>query len=309
MQAQDRKFIKKYKEKKFGIEQPVPQAAPQKAPQAAPKEAPQKAPQAAPKEAPQKAPQAAPKEAPQEAPQEAPKEVVKKDVQAAPKEAPQEVFQEVVQAAPQAAPKEVVKKDVQEVFQGVCKSLNSVSKTEDKTKENALRIIKNSLEQIQFALLLLEESVVPQEQPVEPASNVKQQIEPTVIVPQKVAATHTDYISDVEEEKEVIFPKKIQEEEFKIVMPKKSKAKKDEFPSLGSSFTPIKKTGFWGSGNSVEIAKSIAHIPSPKPIRVSSPSLTKKSAMVAKDGENDYSSDDDLSEYSIQKSKNDDYWE
>ena len=298
MQAQDRKFIKKYKEKQFGIEQPV---VPQEVPQSAPKEAPQKAPKEAPQKAPKEAPQAAPKEAPQKVPQEVVKEAPKEVVKEAPKEAPKEVVQ--------AAAQEVVKKDVQEVFQGVCKSLNSVSKTEDKTKQNALRIIKNSLEQIQFALLLLEESVVPQEQQVEPASNVEQPVEPAVIVPQNVAATHTDYISDVEEEKEVNFPKKIQEEEFKIVMPKKSKAKKDEFPSLGSSFTPIKKTGFWGSGNSVEIAKSIAHIPSPKPIRVSSPSLTKKSAMVARGDENDYSSDELCSEYSTQKSKDDDYWE
>jgi hypothetical protein len=100
-------------------------------------------------------------------------------------------------------------------------------------------------------------------------------------------------------------------------MPKKSKNKKltiektknDEFPSLVSSFTPIKKTGIWDNGNSVVIAKSIAHIPSPKPIRVSPPSLTKKSTIVAKGGEDDYSSDDVSSDYSIQKSRKDDYWE
>jgi len=72
-------------------------------------------------------------------------------------------------------------------------------------------------------------------------------------------------------------------EEFTVVMPKKSKNKtatmvvveepKDEFPSLVSSFSPVQKTGFWNSGkNSLEIAKSIASIPSPPPTK--SPTLT-----------------------------------
>jgi hypothetical protein len=79
-------------------------------------------------------------------------------------------------------------------------------------------------------------------------------------------------------------------EEFKVVMPKKSKnktssivvpngsnievEKTDDFPVLGGSFSPVQKTGFWNSGkNSLEIAKSIASIPSPPPTR--SPTLTK----------------------------------
>jgi len=84
--------------------------------------------------------------------------------------------------------------------------------------------------------------------------------------------------------------KKEANEEFKVVMPKKSKnktssivvpngsnievEKKDDFPVLGGSFSPVQKTGFWNSGkNSLEIAKSIASIPSPPPTR--SPTLTK----------------------------------
>ena len=52
------------------------------------------------------------------------------------------------------------------------------------------------------------------------------------------------------------------------------KEKKDDFPSLGSSFTPIKKekTGFWREEKkSLEIAKAIAHIPSPTPTSSPSP--------------------------------------
>ena len=84
--------------------------------------------------------------------------------------------------------------------------------------------------------------------------------------------------------------KKEAKEEFKVVMPKKSKnktssivvpngsnievEKPDDFPVLGGSFSPVQKTGFWNSGkNSLEIAKSIASIPSPPPTR--SPTLTK----------------------------------
>jgi hypothetical protein len=363
MQDRDYDFIKRYKEKQFGIAQSVPQKAPQEAPQKAIQEAPQEVAKKKFKDVVQEAPQKAPQEAPQEATQEAPQEATQKDVQ----KAPQEATQKDVQKAPQ----EATQKDVQEVFQEVCQSLSSVSKTEDNTKQNALRIIKNALEQIQIALLLLEEtdekkcsvlsvvleeqnadssafvveesvvpqeqsiesasnleeSVVPQEQSIEPASNVKKTV---VMVPQKVETIHADHISDVEADEEdnfpkkiqeEEFPKKIQEEEFKIIMPKKSKnktpaaidkPKKDDFPSLGSSFTPVKKTGFWGSGKDcIEIAKSIAHIPSPKPIRVSSPSLTKKSRSVERGGEN-YSSDDELSsEFHIQKSKDkdDDFWQ
>jgi hypothetical protein len=57
------------------------------------------------------------------------------------------------------------------------------------------------------------------------------------------------------------------------------KLKKDEFPSLSSSFAPIKKNGIWGGGegkkSSLEIAKEIAHIPSPTPASSPSPNLQK----------------------------------
>jgi hypothetical protein len=124
---------------------------------------------------------------------------------------------------------------------------------------------------------------------------------------------------------------KDEDEEFQVVMPKKSKTKaatiivapvativvekKDDFPSLGSSFSPVQispvqKTGFWSSGkNSLEIAKSIAQIPSPPPIR--SPTLVKpiktRAGSRGPVDEDDYSDD----EFKYRKNGNDDdeYWQ
>jgi hypothetical protein len=115
------------------------------------------------------------------------------------------------------------------------------------------------------------------------------------------------------------------DEEFKVVLPKKSKIKgaamisapipvfveeKNDFPSLGSSFSPVQKTGFWSSGkSSLEIAKSVAQIPSPPPIR--SPSLlkTNKASGGSRgpiDEEDDFSDD----EFMFQKNRgDDDYWQ
>ena len=149
-------------------------------------------------------------------------------------------------------------------------------------------------------------------------------------------------VPDVEEEiiqtlhQETKPVKQIIEEEFKIVLPKKSKnkkasntmiipafekEKKDEFPSLGSSFSPIKKekTGFWREGKkSLEIAKAIAHIPSPSPTSSPSPYLKKLSRNVSGAGgaggaggcpdEENYSDND---EYQIRKRGDEDeeYWQ
>jgi len=116
------------------------------------------------------------------------------------------------------------------------------------------------------------------------------------------------------------------DEEFKVVLPKKSKFKgaamitapsavfveeKNDFPSLGSSFSPVQKTGFWSSGkSSLEIAKSVAQIPSPPPIR--SPSLlkTNKASGGSRgpiDEEDDFIDD----EFMFQKNRgdDDDYWQ
>ena len=142
-------------------------------------------------------------------------------------------------------------------------------------------------------------------------------------------------MSDVEEEiiqtlhQETKPVKQIIEEEFKIVLPKKSKnkkasntmiipafekEKKDEFPSLGSSFTPIKKekTGFWREGKkSLEIAKAIAHIPSPSPTSSPSPYLKKSSRndREAREACDSHFSDND--EYQIRKRGDEDeeYWQ
>ena len=125
--------------------------------------------------------------------------------------------------------------------------------------------------------------------------------------------------------------KKEASEEFKVVMPKKSKNKNasivvpngsnievekpDDFPVLGGSFSPVQKTGFWNSGkNSLEIAKSIASIPSPPPTR--SPTLPRqtKSRCDSRGSikeENDYGYEDGF-EDGYKYSKNggeDDYWQ
>ena len=253
------------------------------------------------------------------------------DEKEAPKEEPKQVHQEFS------------KESIQEVTKEIHKNLDSFAKSEDQKQKNALELIKDALDQINFALHLLqgikkppayllldpvptekvehsslpiveESEVVDLEEINDPIKVKKLEKIEEIIVPEKESEVFNppnpaepdliDHISDVEEE-ELITPSKIEEEEeFKIVMPKKSKnkkpsvnifpikekTKKDEFPSLGCSFTPIKKTGFWEgeTKKSLEIAKSIAHIPSPPPISSPSPTL-KKSIRMAKGGltEND----------------------
>ena len=115
---------------------------------------------------------------------------------------------------------------------------------------------------------------------------------------------------------------------FKIVLPKKSKYKNasnpdasfsilvnkdDEFPSLGSSFSPIQKAGFWAREKSLDIAKAIAKIPSPPPTR--SPQLKNSSKIVRERVSCAISEDEDYSdeEFNIRKSENggnaEDYWQ
>jgi hypothetical protein len=212
-------------------------------------------------------------------------------------EVPQEVRQEVRQEEAS-----LVKKDL-------------IDPSEQQT--NALELIKSALEQINFALQLLEGIKKPPSYLLEKVAEISEKVEN---IPKNNAATDavttdavatdavatdavatdavtTDHVSDVEEEviqvlhQEAKPVRQIIEEEFKIVLPKKSKnkkasntmiisasalekEKKDDFPSLGSSFTPIKKekTGFWREGKkSLEIAKAIAHIPSPTPTSSPSP--------------------------------------
>ena len=112
-------------------------------------------------------------------------------------------------------------------------------------------------------------------------------------------------------------------QEFQVVLPKKSKNKsaivppipaviieqKDEFPSLGSSSSPVPKTGFWSSGkSSLEIAKTVAQKPSPPPIR--SPTLLRimkaGSGSIAQmhDEEEDDNDDDEFRHRKV-----DDYWQ
>jgi hypothetical protein len=139
-------------------------------------------------------------------------------------------------------------------------------------KTIALKLIKGALEQINFALQLLEGIEKPVSYLLEKVSEISEKVEnisatdaatdAATDVKTKDDAIGKDHVSDVEEEiihtlhQEEKPVRKIIEEEFKIVLPKKSKNKKmasnimnipalekdksEEFPSLGSSFTPIK---------------------------------------------------------------------
>jgi archaellum component FlaC len=319
MQKSDQEFIEKYKQKQFEMRHPVPQKVTKEA--------------------------AAPVAAVQEVIQEA-------DAPVAVQEA----------AVPVAAVQKVVQKDEKENIQ---KDINDALQlaNELNSDANPLEIIKSALQQINYALRLLEREtkkvhiVVEQSEPevhnvvekseqevhnvvekseqevhivVEKSEqevhNVVEQSEPEAPiqpppVPASAELVSIDHISDVDVDEE-------KEEEFKIVMPKKSKtkkvatatllpvqekAKKDEFPSLGSSFAPV-KTGFWSgtAKKSLEIAKAIAHIPSPPPI-----SSLKKSIGMVRSGpsKNDHSEEeysDTTDEYHIQKrygEEDDDNWE
>jgi hypothetical protein len=109
-------------------------------------------------------------------------------------------------------------------------------------------------------------------------------------------------------------------EDFQVVLPKKSKnksadapiaEKKDDFPSLGSSSSPVQKKGFWSSGkSSLEIAKTVAQKPSPPPIR-SSALLRIISAGSGSIGPIDDEEEDDYDdEFSFRKvGDENDYWQ
>jgi hypothetical protein len=122
----------------------------------------------------------------------------------------------------------------------------------------------------------------------------------------------------------------IKQDDFQVVMPKKSKNKnapivvatnveaKEQFPSLGSSFSPVPKTGFWNSGkSSLEIAKSVAQIPSPPPTRSPSFINSNKSmrASAGSRGTIDGESDNSDEEFKLRKhggsdeKDGDDYWQ
>lgn len=286
MQKSDREFIEKYKQKQFEMRNPVPQ---------------------------------------------------KVTKEAAASVAVQEVAKEA--AAPVAVPVVAIQKDEKENIQ---KDINDALQlaNELNADANPLEIIKSALQQIKYALHLLEREtkkvhiVVKQSEPEvhivvkqsEPeVQNVVEQSEQEApiqpLVPASAELVSIDHISDVDVDEE-------KEEKFKIVMPKKSKTKKvtvatllpvqektkkDEFPSLGSSFAPV-KTGFWSGTvkKSLEIAKSIAHIPSPPPI-----SSLKKSIGIVRSGpsKNDCSEEeysDTTDECHIQKryvEADDDNWQ
>ena len=283
MQSSDREFIEKYKQKQFQMRHPVPEVVVQKVAKEVAKEV-----------APLVAKEAAPEVAPEAAP---------------------EVAKEVAPVAVQEVAQVAVQKDINDALHLV-NVLNADAEP--------LELIKSALQQITYALHLLEKetkkvhSVVEKSEPE--VHSVVEKSEPEVHsvdeksgqeypiqhpVPASAELVSIDHISDVDLDEK-------KEEEFKIFMPKKSKTKKvatptvlpvqekgkkDDFPSLGSigsSFTPIKNPGFWGGEprKSLEIAKAIAHIPSPIPISSPSPNL-KKSITMVRGGQAYDDSDDD----------------
>jgi hypothetical protein len=319
MQRSDREFIEKYKQKQFEMCHPVPQKVTK-----------EDAPVAVQKVAKEDVPVAVPV---------AVQKVTKEDVQKVIKEAAPMAIQEAAQ------------NDVQVAIQMVSSLKRQDDLADDKNQPNPLELIQSALQQINYALHLLNgvkkpssqeirekvasEPILPEAQIVSEAILPEAQIVSEAILPIKnpiEPVTASDYISDVDVDIEVQKEKeKVKEEEFKIVMPKKLKnkktvttllpvkeiTKKDEFPSLGSSFAPV-KTGFWSgtAKKSLEIAKSIAHIPSPPPISSPSPKLKKSIGMVrcgpSKDDPSEEEYSDTPEEYHIQKhcgGDDDDNWE
>ena len=334
MQTLDYNFIKKYKQKQFAMRHPVPQIVIEDLNRLNSK--------ILDTVVPEMAVQEDAKEVAKEVPKEVAKEVPKEDAKEVAKEDAKEDAKEVAKEAPQM--------DVQEIAIEVTKNLKSVVITDDDKQTSALQLIKSALEQINFALHLLEElnkksiadKILPIPEESEPILEsesiledpiLKEQIIPS---PKSAEQVNIDHISDVEEEIIIRVEEKKQkekeeeeEEGFKIFMPKKSKnkkvmvtpmilpikekTKKDEYPSLSSSFTPIKTTGIWRGGDGkktlLEISKEIAHIPSPTPVSSPSPNLRKTIRTIKKavsdgnDSEEDFF--EDQNDYQIRKCNDD----
>jgi hypothetical protein len=113
-------------------------------------------------------------------------------------------------------------------------------------------------------------------------------------------------------------PKKSKNTSAIIVVPKvEVPEQNDEFPSLVRTISPVQKSGFWSSGkNSLEIAKSIAQIPSPPPTRSSPLIKTVKSRESSRGGsrsaideENEYSDDEFRTRKTGNYEDDEDYWQ
>jgi hypothetical protein len=331
MQTLDYDFIKRYKQKQFAMRHPAPQIVIKELnilnskilAKAVPEDA-------------------------KEVPKQATEMAVPEDAKEVPKQATEMAVSEVANEVP----KQATEMAVSEVANEVTKSLKSVVITDDDKQTGALQLIKSALEQINFALHLLEEvnkkpiaeklpekfSTIPEEsEPIVPEPvSISEPIvpEPVVPAPKSAELVKIDHISDVEEDITIQAKAKEEEKEeeegFKIFMPKKSKnkktmaaatilpvkekMKKDEYPSLSSSFTPIKASGSWKGGDGkktlLEISKEIAHIPSPTPTSSPSPNLRKTIRTIKKavDGGDDSEEDiyEDQHEFQIRK-RNDDF--
>jgi len=334
MQKSDQEFIKKYKQTQFEMCNPVPQKVTKEA-------ATPVAVQKVTKEA-----------ATPVAVQKVTKEDVPVAVQKVTKEDVPVAVQEVIkEAAPIAAQNDVQvaiqmvsslkrqddladdknQPDPLELIQSALQQINYALHLLSGVKKTSSLHLKLESEPILPEAQIVSEAILPEAQIVSEAILPEAQIVSEAILPEAQIVSEAilliqnpDYISDVDVDVEV---QKEKEEEFKIVMPKKLKnkktvttlpvqekikTKKDEFPSLGSSFAPV-KTGFWSgtAKKSLEIAKSIAHIPSPPP-----PPLKKSIGMVrcgrSKDDLSEEEYSDTTDEFHIQKryvEDDDDNWQ
>ena len=228
-----------------------------------------------------------------------------------------------VENVPVDVPVENVPVDAKENTKKDYKNLTIVTKTNDEKQNDALQLIKNALEQINFALSLLQEvkneqisknlptileeddskllETISIKKLSETVSVSEQKLSETIAVSEKklVKPVNIDHISDIEEDEITSQRNKENFEEFKIFIPKSSRKKKlltnttnsfpekQKYPSVSSSFTPIKKIGSWsvaeGKKSLLEISREIAHIPSPTPCSSPSPNLRAPSRLSKKD--------------------------
>jgi len=343
MQRSDREFIEKYKQNQFEMHNPVPQKVTKEA--AAPV-----AVKTVTKDAAPVAVKTVTKEAAPVAVKTVTKEAAPVAVQEAIQEAAPVAVQEAAQEAVKTVTKEAAQNDVQVAIQMVSSLKRQDDLADDENQQNPLELIQSALQQINYALHLLNgmkksssqeigeklasEPILPEAPVVSAAILPEAPVVSAAILPEAPVVSEailpiqnpiepvpaSDYISDVDVDVEVQ-----KEEEFKIVMPKKLKnkktittllpvqekikTKKDEFPSLGSSFAPV-KTGFWSGTvkKSLEIAKSIAHIPSPPPKK----SIGMVRCGPSKDDLSEEEYSDTTEEYHIQKrygEEDDDNWQ
>jgi hypothetical protein len=178
----------------------------------------------------------------------------------------------------------------------------TIAVSEQKLSETVSVSEQKLSEKIAVSEQKLSETVSVSEQKLSETIAVSEQkLSETIAVSEKklVKPVNIDHISDIEEDEITSQRNKENFEEFKIFIPKSSRKKKlltnttnsfpekQKYPSVSSSFTPIKKIGSWsvaeGKKSLLEISREIAHIPSPTPCSSPSPNLRAPSRLSKKD--------------------------